>query len=166
MLGVGNERQKGQQRQRVQPPQHARRWADVGDKKRGQVCGHQREDQQGDEAGFPGKLLAQPFGTDEEAADEEAENADRAGQREDGGKVKVEAADRAVGREKADAEADGAVVERDQRKGAEGPEDESVRQTGERALANDFGLAEHLPERNPRRACRWGRGESRGLSLI
>ena len=41
------------------------------------------------------------------------------------------------------------MVERDQRKGAEGPEDKGVRQAGERALANDFGLEEHLPDEVP-----------------
>ncbi len=146
VLGVGNDGQKGQQRQRVNPPEGADRRAGVGDEERGQVGGHQDEDQQGDEAGFPGELFAQPFGADEEAADEEAEDADGAGHGEGGGKVEVEAADSARGREKAEAEAHGEVVERDQRKGAEGPEDEGVGQARQRALADDFGLAEHFPD--------------------
>ena len=65
----------------------------VGDEECGQVSGHEDEDQQGDEAGFPGELLAEPFGADEEAADEEAEDADGAGQGEGGGEVEVEAAE-------------------------------------------------------------------------
>ncbi len=41
------------------------------------------------------------------------------------------------------------MVERDQGKGAEGPEDEGMRQAGKRALANDFALEEHLPDKIP-----------------
>ena len=41
------------------------------------------------------------------------------------------------------------MVERDERKGEEAPEDEGVREAGKRALANDLGLAEHLPEEVP-----------------
>jgi hypothetical protein len=41
------------------------------------------------------------------------------------------------------------VVERDQGKGAEGPEDEGVGEAGQRALADDLGLAEDFPEEVP-----------------
>ena len=41
------------------------------------------------------------------------------------------------------------MVERDQGEGAEGPEDEGVGQAGEGALADDLGLAEHLPDELP-----------------
>ncbi len=118
----------------------------VGDEERGQVGGHEDEDEQGDEAGFPGELFAEPSGAEEEAADEEAEDADGAGSGEDGGEVEVEAANGAGGIEKGESEGVGAVVERDQRKGAEGPEDEGVGEAGERALADDFGLEEDFPD--------------------
>jgi hypothetical protein len=38
------------------------------------------------------------------------------------------------------------VVERDKREGAEGPEDGGVGESGERALANNFGLEEDFPD--------------------
>jgi len=41
------------------------------------------------------------------------------------------------------------MIERDQREGQESPKDECVGQAGERALANDFGLAEDFPEEIP-----------------
>jgi hypothetical protein len=41
------------------------------------------------------------------------------------------------------------VVERDEGKGAEGPEDEGVGEAGKWALANDLGLAENFPEEVP-----------------
>jgi hypothetical protein len=66
-----------------------------------------------------------------------------------GGEVEVEAADEARGIEKADAEAGGEVVERDEREGEEAPEDEGVGDAGQRALADDFGLAEDFPEEIP-----------------
>ncbi len=127
-----------------------------GDKKRGQIGGHQQEDQQGDEAGLPGELLAQPLGPDEKTADEKPENPRGAGQGEDGGKIRVKAAKPAGGIQKTNSKPHGEVVQRDQRKGAEAPEDEGVGQAGKRALANDFGLAEHLPDKFPHAA---GRGE-------
>ena len=79
--------------------------AGIGDKERGQVGDHQEEDEQRDEAGFPGELFAEPARADEEAADEEAENADGAGDGEGGGEVEIEAADEACGVEKAEPEA-------------------------------------------------------------
>ncbi len=79
MLGVRDERQKDQQRQRVHPPEDAGGGAGVGDKERGQIGDHQHEDQQRNDAGFPGELCAQPSGADEKPADEEAENAGGAG---------------------------------------------------------------------------------------
>ena len=41
------------------------------------------------------------------------------------------------------------MVERDQGEGAEAPEDKGVGEAGERALADDFGLAENFPEEIP-----------------
>ncbi len=146
VLGVGNDGQKDEQRQGVNPPQNQNRSPGAGDKKRGQVGDHQHEDQQGDEAGFPGELLAQPFGPDEEAADEQTENAAGAGQGKDCGKPEIESADRSRGIEKAESKRSSAMVQRNQHKGAEGPEDEGVGQAGRGPLADDFGLKKHLPD--------------------
>ncbi len=104
MLGVRNERQKDQQRQRVNPPQRARRGAGIGDKERGQIGGHQNENQQRNHAGLLRELLAEPLGPNEEPADKEAENAGCAGKGKGGGKVEVEAAKSAGGIEEADSE--------------------------------------------------------------
>ena len=41
------------------------------------------------------------------------------------------------------------MVERDQREGQEGPEDERVGDAWKRPLPNDLGLAENLPEEVP-----------------
>ena len=146
VLGVGDDGQKDEERQRVQPPERSNRGACIGDEERGQVGGHEGEDEQGDEAGFPGEFFAEPLGADEEAADEEAQDADGAGGGEDGGEPEVEAADGAGGREESESEDGGAVVERDQHKGAEGPEDEGVGEAGGGPLADDFGLEEDFPD--------------------
>ena len=94
MLGVRNQRQKREQRERVRPPERRDRRSRPADEERGQVGDHQHEDEQRDQAGFPRKL-AEPLGSDKESADEESENPDRAGRREDRGEVKVELAPRA-----------------------------------------------------------------------
>ena len=47
------------------------------------------------------------------------------------------------------AEADGAMIQRDQGKGAESPEDKGMRQARQGALADDFGLAHDFPEEIP-----------------
>ena len=44
------------------------------------------------------------------------------------------------------------MVQRDQDKGAETPEDQGVGQAGQRALANDFSLEGYLPEKIPEAA--------------
>ena len=77
MLGVGDEGQKDEQRERVRPPESSRGGAGVGNEESGEIGGHQDEDEQGDEAGFPGELLAEPAWAHEEAADEEAERCRR-----------------------------------------------------------------------------------------
>ena len=51
--------------------------------------------------------------------------------------------------EEADSEADGDVVQSDQREGEKTPEDEGMSQAGQRPFANDFSLAEDLPEEVP-----------------
>jgi len=57
----------------------------------------------------------------------------------------------AAGREKAEAETDGAVVERDEDEGAEGPENERVCEARKWPFTDNFGLAEDLPEEVQRR---------------
>ena len=63
--------------------------------------------------------------------------------------IEIEAAEEPGGVQKADAEADGAMVERDEGEGEKRPEDEGVGEAGQRALADDFGLAEDFPEEVP-----------------
>lgn len=149
VLGVGDERQKGEQGKGVNPPEEPCGGAGIGDKERSQIGGHEEEDQQGDDAGRPRQLCPEPPGPDEETADEEAGDADGAGESKSGHYVEIEAADVACGVEKTQAEDDGAMVESDQRKGAEGPEDGGVGKTWKQALANDFGLAKDLPYEVP-----------------
>ena len=81
-------------------------------------------------------------------------------------KSEVEAAKAAGGVQKAEAKPHGEVVQRDQRKGAEAPEDEGVGQAGQRALADDFGLAEHLPDKVPDAAADGKEAGSRRLFWI
>lgn len=126
----------------MKPPEDADGGRSFRDEEGGQVGGHEGEDEEGDEAGLPGELLAEPSGTDEEAADEKADDAYGAGEGEEGGEVEVQAGDGACRREETEAEADGAVVEGDEGEGEEGPEDEGVGEAGEGPLANDFGLEE------------------------
>ncbi len=85
VLGVGNDGQKDQKGQRVDPPENPRGRVGVGDKERGQVGDHQQEDEEGDEAGLVRELITQPFGADQETADEKPQNSHGAGQGEDGG---------------------------------------------------------------------------------
>jgi len=149
VLGMRDQRKESEQGESMGPPKNSSEGISVGDEEGGQVGGHEREDQQGDEAGFPGELFAEPFGSNEKAANEEAEDSHGAGQCESGGEVEIDASDGAVGREKPDAEADRAVVKRDQGEGQEGPEYEGVGEAREWAFADDFGLAKHLPEEVP-----------------
>ena len=94
----------------MNPPENPCGGVGVRDEKRGQVGDHEQEDQEGDEAGFPGELLAEPLGANEKTADEKAENACGAGQGEDGGNVSVEAAKEACGVEEAEPEPYGEMV--------------------------------------------------------
>ena len=144
VLGVRDDGQKDEQRKSVQPPEKSRGGGTVCGEKCGQVGGHEGEDEQGDKAGFPGEFLAKPYGADDEAADEEAENSDGAGGGEDCCEPEIKSADLTRGIEEADSEDCGAMVDRDECKGAEGPEDEGVGQAGGGALTDDFGLEEHF----------------------
>ncbi len=149
VLGVRDEWEKDQDAERVGPPQAAGRGRGGWHEEGRQVRDHQGEDEEGDDARFVRHLAAKPDGTHEEAAHEKTGDADRDKQRKGGGEPEVEAADPAVGIEEAEAKAGGEMVERDERKGEKSPEDESVGETGERALLDDFGLADDFPEEVP-----------------
>ena len=84
------------------------------------------EDEEGNHARFVGKLVAEPARADEKPADEKAEDADGASQRKHGGEIEVESAEHACRRKKAYAESAGDVIQRDERKGAEAPEDKGM----------------------------------------
>lgn len=116
---------------------------------RGQIGDHENEDQQGNEAGFPGEAGSEPPGPDEKPADEQANNADGAKQGKDSREVEIEAADGADGVEEAQAEQSGAVVQGNQGEGAKSPENECVRKTRKGASTDDPGLAQNLPDELP-----------------
>jgi len=86
----------------------------------------------------------------QEASDEEVKDRDAASEGEKSCEIEVETAKNATRREKSNAERGGAVIERDQGECTEGPEDEGVGEAGERALADNLGLAENLPEEVPK----------------
>ena len=93
VLGFGDDGQKDQQRQRVNPPEGAGGGRAFRGEERGQVGDHQQEDEAGDDAGLDGDLFAQPARADKEAADEEAENSDGAGEGESRRGVEVDSAE-------------------------------------------------------------------------
>src|ERR1017187_172350 len=133
----------------MNPPKCAGRGGCIRDKERSQIGGHQGKNEECYESGFVGGLLAEPPGAHQKAANEEAHDAGCAGQGECGSKIKIETAKPAFGREKADSQSHSKVVESDQGEGTEPPEDEGVRQAGQRALSNDLSLADHLPDEVP-----------------
>ena len=90
------------------------------------------------------------------------DDAHRAGHSENRRKVEIESAHSPRRIEKAKPEDRRAVIQRDQRKGAERPEDQRVGKARQRPLADDLGLEASLPRQNRARACRWGRGETPG----
>ena len=61
----------------------------------------------------------------------------------------VEAAEAALRREEAQAEARREMIHGDQRERAEAPEDERVRQAGQRPLLDHFALRHHFPKKLP-----------------
>ena len=63
-----------------------------------------------------------------------------------GRKIKVNSPHASRGIEKSNAQNRRAVVQRDQREGAERPEDQRMRHARKRPLANHFCLAQHLPD--------------------
>ena len=76
VLGMWDKWQEGQQDQCVRPPEHPCGQAGVCHEKRCQIGGHEREDEAGNDAGFPGDFMAwkgwsrEPDGTHKKTADE------------------------------------------------------------------------------------------------
>ena len=149
VLGMRNERQKDQDTKRMGPPESACHGRSGRNGEGREVGDHQREDEERNHAGFVGDLSSQPYRTHEEAAYKESGDGDRYQQREDRSKPEVEATNVAIGIEEAKPEAGREVVQRDESEGEEAPEDEGVCEAGKRALLDDLGLAEHLPEEVP-----------------
>src|SRR5581483_9490593 len=149
VLGMRDHRQKDEQRECVRPPESARRRTCVRHEESGEIRGHQCKDQQRNEARLPGEF-AEPLRPHKEAANEEAENACCTSDSKEGGTVKGAATDATSRIEKAETKGSGAVIQRDQRKGAKGPEDQRMGEAGQRALADHLRLAHHLPEEIPR----------------
>ncbi len=144
VLGVGDQGKEEDQRQGVGPPEGFE-GGFVVDEEGGEVGGHQGEDEQGNEAGFVGDLT-EPDGASYKSAHEKPSYRNRDKQRPRRGEGEVEAADEARGRKEGEAQACGEVVERDQGEGQESPEDEGVSDARQWTLADDFGLAENLPD--------------------
>ena len=149
VFGVRNDGKEDEDGEGVNPPEGHGGRAGALHRKGGEVGDHQDEDESGNDAGFVRNFLTKPSGAHEEATDKEAEDADGAGGGECGREVGVEATEEAGGIEESQAEADSEVIEGDESEGAESPEDEGVGEAGERALANDLGLAEDFPEEVP-----------------
>ena len=92
MLGVRNQRQENQQRQRVQPPARLARQRFLVDPEPGQIGRHQDEDQECDEARFR-RHFAQPHRPHHEAADEQPRDRDRHRHRPHRHEAEIEAAE-------------------------------------------------------------------------
>ena len=106
---------------------------------------HQGKDQQCDDSRF-GRYVAEPARPDEEAAHEEPGDAHRHSHGPDRHEVEIESPETPVGRKEAKPEARGDVVERNERKRTEAPEDEGVRQARQRPLPDHLPLRHHLPQ--------------------
>ena len=117
--------------------------------KRSQVGNHQVENQEGDDAGFPGDVSAEPNWPHEKASDKEAGDGDCYAHGESCGKEEIEGAEPAVAQDEGVSDADGKVVQRDQPESAESPENEGVRDAGEGALLDDFRLQEDFGKEIP-----------------
>ena len=148
MLGVRNQRQEDQQRQRVQPPHALSRERFLVDPEPGQIGDHQHEDQQRDEARFR-RHFAQPHGPHHEAAHEQPGDRDRHRHRQHRHESEVEAAETRIARQKPRAECRRNVIQRDQREGQKSPEDEGVREAGQRPLLDHLPLQHDFPEKLP-----------------
>ena len=148
VLGVRDQRQKRQQRDGVQPPIRARRRGGFLHPEPRQVGDHQDENEQRDDAGFR-RDFAQPDGARDEAADGQAGDGDRHKHGPHGHESEIGFAESAFAAKKRQAETGGNVVDGDQRERTEAPEDEGVREAGQRTLPDHFPLQQHFPDELP-----------------
>ena len=149
VLGVRDDGQEDEQGERVCPPENAGSRAGIADSKARQVGHHQEEDQQRDHSRFIGDFVAEPARPHKKSAHEQTEDPDGAGDGEGCGEIEIEPPDQPLWIEKADAQPDRNMVQRDKGECAETPEDEGVRKAGKGSLADDFGLADYFPEEVP-----------------
>ena len=148
MLGVRNQRQKREQRYGVRPPQRLHCAGRARHEESRQVRCHQCEDQERNEARAPRKL-AQPLGPHQKSPHKENGDACRAGDGKDRRKIEINSSHASRRIEEAKAENHRAVIQCNQREGAERPENESVRHAHERPLADHLRLQQHLPDEVP-----------------
>ena len=141
--------QKNEEGERVDPPENSRRRAGIGDRKGRKIGHHQEKDQQRDHAGFIGDLRAEPSRAHQKSTNEKAEDPSGTGDGKGCCYIEIESPDQTLWVEESEAEANRKVIQRDQGEGAESPEDKGVGQSGQRALSDDFSLAEHFPEEVP-----------------
>jgi hypothetical protein len=80
------------------------------------------------------------------------------------GKTKIEPAEEAFGRKEAQTKTSSKMIKRNKGENAESPEYEGVGQTWERALLNDFGLAETSQKKVPNSLSNVPNGKIRRLS--
>ena len=107
------------------------------------------KDQQRDEAGFDGHLLAQPTRTDDEAAECQARNGHGHGDREQRGKREVDPREEPIPAQKRKSESGGEVIQRDEGESAEAPEHEGVREPRQGTLNDDLGLKQNFGSEIP-----------------
>src|SRR5260370_14827606 len=142
MVGGRNQRQEYEQRERVRTPQRCGGFAQP---ERREIGDQQGENEQRDEAGFV-RDRAEPLGAKHEAPESETRDGNRDRDGERGGEIEVESSENSVAREEMQADALREVVDGDEREGAESPEDEGVRESGQRALADHCALQQHFPD--------------------
>ena len=149
VFGMRNQWQEDEQSQRVCPPKRLDRDRAFCGKERAKVGHHQQEYEGRDEARLIRDLLAQPDRTYEKSTHEEG--SDRHGDQDcpKSGETKVEPSDDAPRRQKTQSHSNSEVVQRDQRKGQESPEDEGMGDPRSRPLFDHLSLAKDLPEELP-----------------
>ncbi len=139
VLGARDDRQKDQQRQGMEPPVGARGGRTLRQPELGQVGHHQHEDQKRDQARLI-RDFPQPLGPHDEPPGGQPHDRHCHGHREDR---------READGQQLPAERFGHMVHRDQRERAKPPEDEGVRQTGPRPLADHLRLEQNFPDELP-----------------
>jgi len=146
VLGVRDERKKCRQRERVGPPVGMARGAPLVQHQARQVGHHQEENEKRDQPRLLRHLGAQPDRADEETADEQAGDGDGHQQCENGHQAEIPPAEHGCGRKERTKQSGGDVVHGDQCETAKAPEDEGVREAGQRPLPDDLPLQQYFPE--------------------